>query len=83
MEDLKMAQSRGAKVWAVLQGAAATCDGDDMVAPNQIGAEASMKLALQDADIAPEKIDYINLHGTSTPVGDLAEVRAILSIFGL
>lgn len=82
LENLQTAQSRGARIWAVLQGAAASCDGDDMVAPNQIGAEAAMKLALQDADIAPQKIDYINLHGTSTPVGDLAEVKAILSIFG-
>ena len=82
LENLQTAQSRGAKIWAVLQGAAASCDGDDMVAPNQIGAEAAMRLALQDAGIGPEKIDYINLHGTSTPVGDLAEVKAILSVFG-
>ena len=82
LENLKIAESRGAKIWAVLQGAAATCDGDDMVVPNQIGAEAAMRLALQDANIPPEKIDYINLHGTSTPVGDLKEVKAILSVFG-
>jgi 3-oxoacyl-[acyl-carrier-protein] synthase-1 len=82
LESLKLARTRGAKIWAVLQGAAATCDGADMVAPNQIGAEAAMRLALQDAGIAPERIDYLNLHGTSTPVGDLAEVKAMRSIFG-
>ena len=82
LEDLKTAQSRGANIRAVLQGAAATCDGEDMVVPNQVGAEAAMKLALQDAGIAAEQIDYINLHGTSTPVGDLAEVKAIQAIFG-
>ncbi|MGH7888755.1 MAG: beta-ketoacyl synthase N-terminal-like domain-containing protein [Candidatus Binatia bacterium] len=82
LENLKIAESRGAKVWAVLQGAAATCDGDDMVVPSQIGAEAAMQLALQDAAIPAEKIDYLNLHGTSTPVGDIKEVKAILSVFG-
>ncbi len=82
LEELNTAQSRGAQICAVLQGAAATCDGEDMVVPNQIGAQAAMKLALQDADMPSEKIDYINLHGTSTPVGDLAEVKAIQAIFG-
>ena len=48
-----------------------------MVAPNGIGAEAAMRLALEDAGVASEQIDYINLHGTSTPVGDIVEVEAI------
>lgn len=82
LEDIEIAKSRGAKIWAILAGAAATCDGEDMVVPNQKGAEAAMKLALQDARLDPDKIDYINLHGTSTPVGDVKEIKAILSVFG-
>ncbi len=60
----------------------ASCDGQDMVAPNGIGAEDAMRLALDDAGVARERIDYINLHGTSTPLGDLAEVQAIRNVFG-
>ncbi|MBI4563807.1 MAG: beta-ketoacyl-ACP synthase I [Planctomycetes bacterium] len=82
LEDLEAARARGGKVWAILQGAAATCDGEDMVVPNRVGAESAMRLALQDAGIAPESVDYINLHGTSTPTGDLKEIEALLSVFG-
>lgn len=82
LEDLRLAEARGAKIYAILEGAAATCDGEDMVVPNRKGAEAAMKLALADAGIGAERIDYINLHGTSTPVGDVREVEAIKSVFG-
>lgn len=82
LEDLAVAKARGARVRAILRGAAATCDGQDMVAPNRIGAEAAMRLALQDAGVTRERVDYINLHGTSTPVGDMIEVEAICNVFG-
>jgi 3-oxoacyl-[acyl-carrier-protein] synthase-1 len=82
LEDMKLALARGAKIWAILEGAAATSDGEDMVVPNGKGAIAAMELALQDAGIDRRRIDYINLHGTSTPVGDVKEIEAIRSVFG-
>ncbi|MGD9646316.1 MAG: beta-ketoacyl synthase N-terminal-like domain-containing protein [Pirellulales bacterium] len=82
LEPLDKARARGAKVWAVVAGAAATCDGEDMVSPNGRGAEAAMRLALDDAGLAREQIDYVNLHGTSTPIGDTKEIEAIRAVFG-
>ena len=82
LERMDIALERGAKIWAILEGAAATSDGEDMVAPNGKGAVAAMELALQDAGIDRRRIDYINLHGTSTPAGDLREIEAICSVFG-
>jgi len=82
LEELELARARGARIWAMLDGAAATCDGEDMVAPNGIGAQACMRLAMEDAGLRPEQVDYINLHGTSTPIGDVAEVEAIKAVFG-
>ena len=82
LENMEIALARGARIWAILEGAAATCDGEDMVVPNRKGSEAAMNLALQDARIDREKVDYINLHGTSTPVGDVREIEAIRSVFG-
>jgi 3-oxoacyl-[acyl-carrier-protein] synthase-1 len=82
LEALDIARARGAKIRGILRGAGASCDGQDMVAPNGIGAEAAMRLALEDAGVARERIDYINLHGTSTPLGDLVEIQAIRNVFG-
>jgi 3-oxoacyl-[acyl-carrier-protein] synthase-1 len=82
LEDLGLAKARGAKIRGILRGAGASCDGQDMVAPNGIGAEAAMRLALEDAGVVRERIDYINLHGTSTPLGDLIEIQAIRNVFG-
>ncbi len=82
LEDMKIAAARGANIWAIIEGAAATSDGEDMVVPNRKGAVAAMELALQDAGVNRERIDYINLHGTSTPVGDIREIEAIRSVFG-
>ncbi len=82
LERLDFAVARGAKIWAILEGAAASSDGEDMVAPNGVGAVAAMELALQDAGVDRQRIDYINLHGTSTPVGDLKEIEAIRTVFG-
>ncbi|OUT66691.1 MAG: hypothetical protein CBB70_09835 [Planctomycetaceae bacterium TMED10] len=82
LENLQVATERGAKIWAVLAGAGASCDGEDMVVPNRIGGEEAMRLSLEDANITSDQIDYVNLHGTSTPVGDTVEVEAIQNVFG-
>ena len=83
LENLDVARQRGATIWAVLAGAGASCDGDDMVVPNGKGGEAAMRLSLADAKIETRQIDYINLHGTSTPIGDTVEVEAIQNVFGI
>ncbi len=82
LENLEVARSRGATILAILEGAGASCDGHDMVVPNQTGAEAAIELSLEDANLSTDQIQYINLHGTSTPVGDLIEVQAIQNVFG-
>ena len=81
LEDLQVAKSRGAKIYGVISGAAASCDGEDMVAPNGLGASQAMRNALLDAKLNSEQIDYINLHGTSTPVGDVKELEALRGLF--
>ncbi|RMA42134.1 beta-ketoacyl-ACP synthase I [Rhodophyticola porphyridii] len=81
LEELEHALARGARIYAEVTGFAATSDGHDMVAPSGEGGERAMRLALQ---TLPEgrKIDYINAHGTSTPVGDVGEVEAVRRVFG-
>ncbi len=79
LENWDQAVARGANILGEVVGFAATSDGDNMVAPNGIGAERAMTLALKDAEL--ETVDYINTHGTSTPVGDLAELKAITNAF--
>ncbi len=81
LEELEHALARGAKIYAEVTGYGATSDGADMVAPSGEGGERSMRLAL---GTLPEgrRVDYINAHGTSTPAGDVTEVRAIRRIFG-
>ena len=79
LESLEHAQARGAKIYAELVGYGATSDGYDMVAPSGEGAVRCMKQAMA---MAPGEIDYINSHGTSTPVGDLAELKAVRELFG-
>ena len=79
VEELEHALARGAKIYAEIVGYGATSDGHDMVAPSGEGAERCMKMALATTD---GKIDYINTHGTSTPVGDIAELKAIHATFG-
>jgi 3-oxoacyl-[acyl-carrier-protein] synthase-1 len=81
LEDMDTAVARGATIHAIVAGAGATCDGDEMVVPNGIGAERAMKAALADAEISPEQVDYINLHGTSTPIGDLVELESVKRVF--
>ncbi|MEC7696077.1 MAG: beta-ketoacyl synthase N-terminal-like domain-containing protein [Planctomycetota bacterium] len=82
LENFELAQQRGAKIWAILAGAGASCDGEDMVVPNRIGGEEAMRLSLEDANLQADQVDYVNLHGTSTPVGDTVEVEAIQNVFG-
>jgi len=81
LEELEHALARGARIYAEVTGYGATSDGQDMVAPSGEGGERSMKLALA---TLPEgrKISYINAHGTSTPAGDVTEVKAIRRVFG-
>ena len=79
LEELEHAKARGAKIYAELTGYGATSDGYDMVAPSGEGAIRCMKMSLK---TARNKIDYINTHGTSTPVGDVTELRAVKEAFG-
>lgn len=81
LEELNHALARGAKIYAEVTGYGATSDGYDMVAPSGEGGERSMRLALS---TLPEgrHVDYINSHGTSTPVGDVTEMEAVRRVFG-
>lgn len=80
LEELEHAKARGAKIYAEVTGYGATSDGYDMVAPSGEGGERSMRLAL--STLGERKVDYINAHGTSTPAGDVTEVRAVRRVFG-
>ena len=84
LEEREAAIARGAKILAEIVGYGATSDAYHMVqpAPEAEGARRAMKLALDDAQLNPEDIDYVNAHGTSTPVGDAEELKAIRQIFG-
>ena len=79
VEELEHAKARGAKIYAEIVGYGATSDGYDMVAPSGEGAIRCMRMAMDTVD---GPIDYINTHGTSTPVGDVAELRALKEVFG-
>ena len=84
IESLTRAKKRGARIYAEITGYGASSDGYHLTnpAPHGEGAQRSMKMALKDAGIAPTDVDYINAHGTSTPVGDVAETEAITAVFG-
>ena len=81
LEEWERAKARGAKIYAEVTGYGATSDGHDMVAPSGEGGKRSMQLALTTLPKG-RKVDYINAHGTSTPVGDITEVRAVREVFG-
>jgi 3-oxoacyl-[acyl-carrier-protein] synthase II len=84
LESLEHALARGAKIYCEIAGGGATADAYHITAPHPegLGAKNVMHVALQDAGMNPEDIDYINVHGTSTPLGDIAETKAILNVFG-
>jgi 3-oxoacyl-[acyl-carrier-protein] synthase II len=84
LEELEHAKARGAKIYAELVGAGLSADAHHLTAshPEGLGAKLVMQNALEDANLKPEDIDYINVHGTSTPVGDVSEAKAIKDVFG-
>jgi 3-oxoacyl-[acyl-carrier-protein] synthase II len=84
VEELEHALKRGAKIYCEIAGCGATADAHHITAPHPegLGAKNVMNVALEDAGMKPEDIDYINTHGTSTPLGDIAEVKAITDVFG-
>ena len=84
LEELEHAKARGAKIYAEMVGEGMSADAYHITAshPEGLGAKLVMKNALEDAGMKPEDIDYINVHGTSTPVGDISEVKAIQQLFG-
>ena len=84
LEELEHAKARGAKIYAELVGTGLSADAHHLTAslPEGLGAKLVMQNALEDAGMKPEDIDYINVHGTSTPVGDISEAKAIKEVFG-
>lgn len=84
LEELEHALARGATIYGEVIGCGATADAYHLTAPHPegLGASEVMAMALQDAGISPSDVDYINVHGTSTPLGDVAEVKAITKVFG-
>jgi 3-oxoacyl-[acyl-carrier-protein] synthase II len=84
LEELEHARKRGAKIYAELIGTGMSADAYHLTAPHPegIGAALVMKNALEDAGIPPEEVEYINVHGTATPLGDISEAKAIINVFG-
>ena len=84
LEELEHAKARGAHIYAEVAGGGMSADAHHITAthPEGLGAKLVMENALKDAGMKPEDIDYINVHGTSTPVGDIGEVKAVLDVFG-
>jgi len=84
LEEYEHAVARGANIYAEIVGGAMTADAHHITAPHPdgIGATNVMRLAIEDANMTPQDVDYVNVHGTSTPLGDIAEIKAIQNVFG-
>ena len=84
LEELEHAKARGAKIYCEIAGCGATADAYHITAPHPegLGAKNVMNAALKDAGMQPSDIDYINTHGTSTPLGDISEIKAVMAVFG-
>ncbi len=84
LETLEHAQARGARIYAEITGLGMSADAYHISAPHPegLGAKLAMEMALRSAGLAPSDVDYLNMHGTSTPLGDVAETKAIKSVFG-
>ena len=84
LEEYEHAKARGAKIYAEVVGGAMTADAHHITAPHPegLGAMNVMRLAIEDAEMSTEDVDYVNVHGTSTPLGDVAEIKAIKGVFG-
>lgn len=84
LEELEHAKARGAKIYAEISGTGMTADAFHLTAPHPdgLGATNVMKLAIEDANLKTSDIDYINVHGTATPLGDISEAKAIVTVFG-
>jgi 3-oxoacyl-[acyl-carrier-protein] synthase II len=84
LEEYEHAKARGAKIYAELVGGGMTADAYHFTAPHPegLGAKNVMINSLKDANLKPEDVDYINVHGTATPIGDVAEIKAVTAVFG-
>src|SRR6185312_1757187 len=84
LESLSRAKARGATIYAEITGYGASTDARHVTqpAPNHEGPQRAMRMALEDAHVAPDLVDYVNAHGTSTPIGDVEEARAVAAVFG-
>lgn len=82
VEELNHALARGARIYAEVLGVASSADGNHLPQPSQAGQASLIRQLLRECNVSPEQVDYINAHATSTPLGDLSELRAIKDVFG-